>query len=74
MLADGDGFVRRSADRDRVTVSHLEPCAKSNLLLPLVLPHLSYGTRTVPVNLPLFVKRTAALEALNNTGCKFPVN
>ena len=43
-------------------------------VLPLVLSSLSYGTRTVPFNSPVFVKSTAALEALNNTGFNFPVD
>ena len=42
--------------------------------LPLAVSSLSYGTRTVPFNSPVFVKSTAALEELNNTGFNFPVD
>ena len=34
----------------------------------------AYGTRTVPFSCPVFVKSTAAFEALNNTGFNVPVN
>jgi len=35
---------------------------------------VSYGSRTVPFNSPVFVKSTAALEALNVTGFDIPVD
>src|SRR5205814_4508285 len=40
---------------------------------PMRVP-LSYGTRTVPFNSPIFVKSTAAFAALNNTGTNLPVD
>jgi hypothetical protein len=69
------GFVRRRAGRDRAAVSISSRRTPICLFrLPQVLSFLSYRSRTVPFNSPVFVKSTAAFEALNNTEVSFPVD